>query len=251
MKNQFPLLYHTHHSQRSEDIPFWISLAGEYGGPVLELGCGTGRVLTPLVEAGFTVYGLDNDPDMLDFLHNNLPAKFESNACVFLADMSAFHLAIEFPLILMPCNTFSTLTRKARQDCLACVYKHLSPGGAFVASLPNPLALRDLPDYGAPEWEETLLDPGGGGPFLVSSEWNRRDDRFVVKWHYDLLLPDGRVQRLTAVASHDLALREDYLVELERAGLQEVASYGSFTRTRYRASSTDMILIARKETPAE
>ena len=61
----FPKLYQAQHSEYQEDIPFWLVLASEQGSPILELGCGTGRVLHPLAEAGYTCYGLDHDPGML------------------------------------------------------------------------------------------------------------------------------------------------------------------------------------------
>jgi ubiquinone/menaquinone biosynthesis C-methylase UbiE len=47
----FPQLYHIHHNAHTEDLPFWLKLAQQQGGPVLELGCGTGRVLIPLIQA--------------------------------------------------------------------------------------------------------------------------------------------------------------------------------------------------------
>jgi SAM-dependent methyltransferase len=246
MSNSFPLFYHLHHLRHPEDIPFWISLAREFGGPVLELGCGTGRVLAPLAEAGFYVYGLDHDAEMLSFLLANLPPHLNPRVHIFLAELSAFHLGIQFPLIIMPCNTLSTLPRQTRQACLALVCRHLSPQGMFATSLPNPLAFRDLPVYGDSQIEDTLIDPITGNPIQVSSEWEIEAARFIVRWHYDRTITGGKTERLTVAVSHDQALREDYLAELGSAGFDEVASYGSFSRSPYRAASPELIFLARK-----
>jgi SAM-dependent methyltransferase len=132
-----PLLYHTHHNLHPEDIPFWLELAAEssagiFQSPILELGCGTGRVLVPLAQHGYTVYGLDHDFDMLLFLHQNLPARVASRVHIFQADFAALHLHQRFGLILMPCNTFSTLTSEVRQVTLESVRQlcsqHAQPG---------------------------------------------------------------------------------------------------------------------------
>jgi SAM-dependent methyltransferase len=251
MKNSFPLFYHLHHLRHSEDIPFWISLAREFGGPVLELGCGTGRVLAPLAEAGFDVYGFDHDAEMLSFLLVNLPHYLKSRVYIFLAELSAFHLGIQFPLIIMPCNTLSTLSRQTRQACLALVFQHLTPRGVFAASLPNPLAFRELPVYGDSEVEDMLVDPITGNSIQVSSEWEKEADRFVVQWHYDQTITGGKKERLTVAVRHNLALREDYLAELGSAGFSEVASFGSFSRTQYRSASPELILLANMGQPGD
>ena len=65
----FPQLYHAHHNRSLEDLPFWLELAAQAGDPILELGCGTGRVLIPLAQAGYHTIGLDNDPS-----HAEVPA---------------------------------------------------------------------------------------------------------------------------------------------------------------------------------
>src|SRR4030042_1817899 len=105
-----PLLYHTHHLLNPEDIPFWLDLAAHNPNSLLELGCGTGRVLFPLVQAGHDAWGLDYDFEMLSFLRSNLPAELLPRLRVLQADFTHFRLAMRFGLILMPCNTFSTLS---------------------------------------------------------------------------------------------------------------------------------------------
>ena len=114
--NLFPLLYHTHHQHVTEDLPFWQSLARWQGDPILELGCGTGRVLLPLAEAGHTVYGIDNAPNMLSFLRQRIPPELEDHIHLFEADMTHFSIDERFRLILLPCNTYSTFNTH-RANC--------------------------------------------------------------------------------------------------------------------------------------
>ena len=68
MPTTHALLYDTHHQRHLEDLPFWLELARNANGPILELGCGTGRILLPLLENNLPAIGLDLDADMLAIL---------------------------------------------------------------------------------------------------------------------------------------------------------------------------------------
>jgi len=242
--SEFPILYHTHHSLHSEDLPFWQGLADQQPGSLLELGCGTGRVLLPLLQAGHLAYGLDNDLEMLRFLRLSLPPEQRSQPKVFQVDMAHFHLARLFSLIILPCNTLSTLSTEARHSTLECVREHLAPQGLFAASLPNPSALLEMPRRGPEEVEETFTHPLSGEPVQVSSAWKRSAHHFTITWHYDHLLPDGQVQRTTAQAVHSLELPEVYYDALTKAGLQTQAVYGDFDLSQFTPDSPYLILIA-------
>src|SRR3989304_6386186 len=98
--NQFPLLYPTHHSLHPEDLPLWLELASRCGGQILELGCGTGRVLTPLAEAGHRVYGLDRDAGVLAVLAGFLKPDFKPWVHLLQGDFAAIPLLAHFSLIL-------------------------------------------------------------------------------------------------------------------------------------------------------
>ena len=63
-----PVYYHLHHQNEMGDLPFWNKLANEMGDPILELGCGTGRLLLPLIQAGHEVVGIDKSYPALDYL---------------------------------------------------------------------------------------------------------------------------------------------------------------------------------------
>ena len=242
----FPLLYHAHHIRHPDDLPFWLDLAVKQGDPVLELGCGTGRVLIPLARAGHLVYGIDHDAGMLSLLQANLPPSLLPNAHIVQADMTAFHLAMYFPLIILPCNTLSALPKADRRQTQALVHHHLRPGGLFAASLPNPTRLAALPAHADPKVEEIFPHPSDGEPVQVSSAWERTAQNFIVTWHYDHLLPDGKVERVTAQASHELVTVEAYLDEMRTVGLEPEVLYGDYAGTPYTANSTYAIILARK-----
>jgi hypothetical protein len=152
---------------------------------------------------------------------------------------------MKFPLVLLPCNTLSTLTPDQRLSTLACVHSHLAPGGLFAASLPNPSILAEMPRRGSEEVEESFPHPVSGDPVQVSSSWRRSAQHFTVTWHYDCLLPDGQVERLTAQAVHSLEPAEAYFTALEQAGMHLTEIYGDFDRSPYTADSPYLIVVAK------
>jgi SAM-dependent methyltransferase len=240
----FPPLYHAHHNQYTDDIPFWLDLAAQADGSVLELGCGTGRVLLPLANAGNQVYGLDNDRDMLRFLANRLTPVSQSLVHLIQADMSQFHFATAFGLIILPCNTLSALPPAALRAMLACVFNHLGSDGVFAASLPNPQLLAQMSKHGQEEVEDVFPHPTDGEPVQVSSAWERDEQFFSVSWYYDLLLPDGRVERMQTVVRHQLLPTSAYLEMLKDAGFHSIKLYGDFTKAPYRKRSPQLVVIA-------
>ncbi len=240
-------LYHAHHSLHMEDMPFWMSLAEEQGGLILELGCGTGRVLIPLCQAGYSVYGLDNDSEMLEVLHANLPPELRDKANISQADLTDFQLDIRFPLALLPCNTYSTLSVEERVATLRAVRDRLKPGGVFSFSVPNPEELANLPAQGVVEVEDVFLHPVTQNPVQATSNWARIEGKVAFIWHYDHLLPDGNVERLTLRNLHTLTTAETYQEELEFAGFAIQGVYGDFDRAPFTLHSPYMIVVAVRE----
>lgn len=237
-----PLLYHAHHMQHMEDFPFWLNLANRYGDPILELGCGSGRLLLPLAEAGYQVYGLDHHSGMLSLLKDRLGENLRQHTHLCLADLTAFHFGIRFPLILLPCNTFSTLNSTQRKANLARVKEHLQPSGRYAFSLPNPTALESISPEGDPETEDFFLHPIDGEPVQVSSSWSRSKTHFTVYWYYDHLLSDGTIERSTVEVGHELINTQTYLAEIGAAGLEIVEIYGDYDGTAYHDDAPYLIL---------
>jgi len=224
-----PELYHAHHQSYQEDLPYWLSLAEGAGGGVLELGCGTGRVLLPLLEAGVDVVGLDSSVEMLAFLAKRLQDGGISGVQLVEADMASFNLNRQFDLIFLPCNTYSSLTADERRAALVCIRDHLRSGGRFAASIFNPERLVELEARSEAQLEAGFTHPSSGNPVQVSSAWQKVGKRWVLTWHYDHLLPDGRVQRSSRSTSHQIQDWPEYLLELEQAGFALEKVYGDFS----------------------
>ncbi len=244
--NPYPVLYHYHHQNYTEDLPFWQALARWQGNPVLELGCGTGRVLIPLAQDGRTVYGLDNSPAMLDFLKQHIPEKLKPRIHLLEADMTNFQVDVRFRLVLLPCNTYSTFSAQGRAAILQQAFQHLQPGGVFAVSMPNPNLLQALQTTETSEIEAIFNHPETGYPVQVSSGWVREDGIVRINWHYDHIYPTGEIKRLTASMSHYLATIEDYVTEFIAAGFTIQATYRNFETGTYKPDASYLIIIAKK-----
>jgi SAM-dependent methyltransferase len=239
-----PLYYHLHHQNEVGDLLFWKALSKERGSPILELGCGTGRVLHPLIQNGLEVVGIDINQEALKFLSSQASRSLQSQPMVFQADIQYFRLDRRFSLIFMACNTLSTLPQAKRWKVYSQINDHLLTNGVFAASIPNPHYLTSLPEEGEPEVETLFDHPITGNPVQVSSGWQRVDQTVIVQWFYDHLQPDGRVERETVEITHYLTTLVEYQSELRAADLQLKMVYGDFNRTEYLVDSPYLIMVA-------
>jgi len=243
--NQLALYYHSHYSQETADLPFWLLWVDQQGGPILELGCGSGRILRPLAEEGYTVYGIDNDKHMLSFAQSTLTDEVRKHVILIRADMRYTCLTARFPLVILPCNTYSTVDVQQRPLVLNRVRFHLAAGGVFVLSMPNPLLLAELPHESDIQIETTFPHPQGGDPVQVSSQWSRDMGDVLFDWHYDRLFPDGRVERQTISVRHYLQELGDIFDDFSRAGFREVSTMGDYDRSGFGPDSPYLIIAAR------
>ena len=117
------------------DVEFFVTMAQQANGPVLEAGCGTGRILTPMARAGVEITGLDVSQTMLAICRKCLaaePLEVQKRARVLEADMRQFHLAT------LPFRSFQHLLSPADQSsCLSVVHRHLVPGGRMILDVFN------------------------------------------------------------------------------------------------------------------
>ncbi len=132
------------------DVDFFCDMARQSGGPVLDLGCGTGRVAWPLGDAGVEVVGLDRSEPMLRRAEAKRPEHPAAAPVRFaLANMEKFQIPETCGLALSAFRAFQALlTPEAQRSCLECVRCALRPGGRLVLTLFDPLLDRCTPDAG-------------------------------------------------------------------------------------------------------
>ena len=137
------------------DLPLWRELADEQGGPILDLGAGTGRVALDLAARGHEVVALEVDPALAGACAARARERGLRVETV-CADARSFSLARRFALVLAPMQIVQLLGSVAGRDAmLERVREHLAPGGLFVPALADPFAglpaadaLPPLPDLG-------------------------------------------------------------------------------------------------------
>ncbi len=141
----FGLLYdHVPLYLERTDVGFYVEESRAARGPVLEVGCGTGRILVPIARAGTTIVGLDSSKHMLERCRANLAsesAAVQGRVTLHQRDMHDFDLGTTFPLIIAPFRVFQHLTTvEAQLGFLANVARHLapSPKGQFIFDVFNP-----------------------------------------------------------------------------------------------------------------
>lgn len=120
------------------DLPLWRELADEAGGPVLDIGAGTGRVALDLARRGHDVTALDSEPELL----HELTARARRRSLrvrTATADARSFELGREFALAIAPMQVVQLFGgADGRRSALSAIRRHLRPGGVFSAALADP-----------------------------------------------------------------------------------------------------------------
>jgi SAM-dependent methyltransferase len=247
--------FYDYHAKRG-DIEFFVGYGLESGGPVLELGCGTGRILIPTARAGVEITGLELSAEMLKICRSKLdvePEEVKARTSLVNADMRSFDLKRKFSLVTITYGPFNNLiTVREQLDCLACIRKHLKPGGRLVFDV-----FFAGPDILAIEEETPIVT--GRPPFLMpdgrSVTWGLRFHD--VDYHlqiiheellYDVTYPDGRLERLVYPSPLRFYFRYEVEHLLARSGFTVEAVYADFNRAPFGSKPPEeLILVAKKE----
>jgi len=259
-----------------QDVDFYRAVARETGGPILELGCGTGRVLLPLAEDGHRVVGLDLSEAMLERARAKLAGRateVQGRVRLVRDDMTSFELGEKFRLVTIPFRPFQHLTEVADQlACLAAVHRHLEPGGTLALDFfhTDPRRMIDPHEYAlcgevaeaerrradaARSAEERYVHPEvllpNGIRVLLSERtiaFHRATQTNDVELIYTVTHTDGRKERFVFAFTVRYFFRYEVEHLLSRAGFRVRALYGDFARSPLSDDSPEMIFIAERAT---
>jgi len=241
--------YDAIHSSFRDDIGLWLSFAGRTDRPVLEVGCGTGRIALELARAGYTVTGIDPSPSMLDVAR----AKAEADAIdVNFIEGRAAGLALEhehYGLALLPLDVFLYCRDGEEQVALLrALAGCLTFNGLLALDLPGPAQGLDPAANG----QQVLVFSGQDGHGQPFDCYHLHEDDLAAQTRllrvtYESATAEGLVRR--QVSEH--LLRYVYRFELEylldRAGLALLDIYGDYDLGPLMNDSERMIAIARRK----
>ena len=238
----------------TEDLPFWLELAADAGegqapsDSILEVGCGSGRVLLHLARHGHAVLGLDNSPEMLTLAQERLKKHKGIGEKVRLvqADMRDFSLGATFRAIFLPFNTFAHLLTQADQmAALSAMRRHGGPGTTLAMDVPSAGEVYASTDSGL-VLERTFRDEARGLTIQQFShlELDRAAQLGYVTWLYDEIAADGTVRRTTVPVTFRYTFPAEMSLLLEHAGFRLRHLYGNYDRSAFGDEQPRMLVVA-------
>lgn len=243
------VFYDLENADLVEDLAFYAALAGRQGDPILDVGCGTGRVALHLASRGHRVVGVEPSPAMLGPARRKaLEGDFGQKKVTFYeTDIAGLAIDERFSLAIFAFNGFMHLTsRPAQLDALKAIRRYLVGDGLLAVDVPNAMEAYARPDDASLVLERTFGDPETGDTIMQQSvaSLDRASQLAHITWVYDRVAEDGRVTRVIA----PVVLRYTFLAEMEllltQGGLCLREVYGDYEGGSYEETSPRMLVVA-------
>ncbi|MEM3432076.1 MAG: methyltransferase domain-containing protein [Candidatus Bilamarchaeaceae archaeon] len=225
------------------DVSYYLEESKKANGKVLEIGCGTGRVMLKLLEKGVDIEGLDISEKMLSVLKTKAKVK-NLTPKVYLKDMRTFSLNKKYSLIIIPLRTFMHLSNDTeRLKTLKKCYAHLLNSGKLIIHLYNPYAFQKATDFRP----------------VYSRFFNLGSERIGAIWYERYIPSKEKIEYLIEITKKDKKIRKFFMflyfvnnkkIEelLKKAGFKKVNIYSDFGKTEFceRKKVSEMIVVAHK-----
>jgi ubiquinone/menaquinone biosynthesis C-methylase UbiE len=229
------------------DRSFYREMLRRHGQPVLDVGCGTGRLLLDYLEQGVDVEGVDNSPEMLALCRQKAQ-HLGLTPRVYEQPMETLALPRAYRTILIPSSSLQLILDPQKvEQALQHLYAHLEPGGVLVASV---MTLWKPGDPLQSEWETAAQRPEDGATirragrsrYDPASECEHTEDVYQVLVGGKVLAAE-RHHRSPATRSYTQAQARALF---ERAGFREVELYHEFTLAPARPEDTLFVVVGRR-----
>lgn len=231
----------------ANEVSAYCDFIDQYKDPVLEIGCGTGRLLIPLAKKGYDITGIDLSEDMLDICRDKLnKQKLNDRVKLVKADMRNFKLDQKFNFIFTACNTiFHLLSLDDLKSFLNSVKYHLTDGGVFVIDISAP-NIKGMIDSDGEEFTSEYIYPEKGTKIVnyFSPEYdilNQMETDTIVLKEYD----EGKLIR---EASTEVNLTffwpRELKIVLESCGFKIIEKYGSIQGDPLNSDSNEIIILS-------
>lgn len=239
--------YDIEHARFDEDLDMYRNFAELCGGKILELACGSGRLLLPLAREGYTLTGVDTSAAMLDLARQELERAGIASRCQLVQqDMCILQLPDKFRLAMIALGSFGhVITRRQQQQALAAIRHHLSMGATFILDISN---------------EDARYMEHLSGQMLHQGTWQQEDGSYVTHFlspasantqhlldlthFYDVHRQGAPVQRTISQTSLYLFERNEAELLLEQASFRVKDIYGNYDFGPYEHQSPRLIFIA-------
>lgn len=219
----------------AEELAFYERRIRANGGPALDLACGTGRHLIPLLKRGLDVHGADASADALQFIRQEAEES-QLKLQLYHQRMEELDLPHQYGTIYIPNGSFQVISdRQQAFTTLERLWRHLTPGGQLL------IELSTLEEATSLDYPRDAEHPAHWGPksrqwaegHITTTVWTETLDHFeqtlTEKRRYELHI-DGQVVHSEI---HTLHLRwyvkYEFIMMLERVGFEEISVYGDYT----------------------
>ena len=232
------------------DLGFYQQFAARCGSPILELGCGTGRVLLPLARQGYRITGIDASAEMLERTRAKVAAEALGDRVTLVEQqMGDLDLEERFNMAFAALNSFAHLHTTGEQlDALARIRRHLNPGGLLIVDMFNPDMGRLLDARGQVALAKTMTAPDTGRRLMrfYSEEVDLALQLIHTTYIVDEMDNAGHVQRTLFPFTLRYVFRHELELLLRHAQFEVEAIYGSYDLDEFGSDSEKLIAVARR-----
>lgn len=243
--------YDAENEDLTHDLEMYSHFAEQTGGPIFDIGCGTGRVMLHLASEGYTVAGVDTSRVMLERGRRKLKNRVDLHDLVtyYEGDALTFTAPQQYPLVLIPYNGLMHFRTPADQRALiAHAADFMTPDGLLVIDLPNAGESFGTVDDSAVTLERSFVEPETGHFVMQQSvsQMNRTDQLQTVTWIYDEVSENNVLKRTVSPILLRYVFPTEMDLLLEVCGLRRVQRYGDYERGPFEEECPRLIVVARK-----